>query len=372
VNDSSKKLIAYVDDEPANLTLVQKALKNSYEVRCFSNGDEFMASDYNEPDLILLDVQMPGLNGYEICQKLRQELIKKPILFLSCFSTVEDRLKGYESGGDDYLTKPFDVMELRDKIESNLDRVHELESVKQQLTDSNKFAFQLMANAGELGSILRYISESYLANNVEPLSQSLLSVLQEYDLRASVRLQVAGKDYVESSSESISNLAHELLFAYPNAKKIATFQNRCLLSTNEVSILIKNLPDDEEKVGRLRDHLAAILDATVHQLRYLTAQEHQRQAHSAFMGSLRSRTDSLIDNVDTMNAAAKNNIRNTNNAIKNSLIDLEVTADLDEHALDSIRDISNTFEENMSDLVDQMDEMEDQINSLIEVIRSNK
>ena len=80
--------------------------------------DALMASKAWKPDLIIVDVEMPGVGGYQTCRrfKLMDETAGTPVIFLSGHDQIEDRLKGYEAGGDDYLTKPFDPLELKAKV----------------------------------------------------------------------------------------------------------------------------------------------------------------------------------------------------------------------------------------------------------------
>jgi len=115
----SKKQILIVDDAAENLKLFYGLLKNEYKVSVASSGEaalKFIDAG-NSPDLILLDVMMPGLNGFEVCQRLRthKELSHVPIIFLTGKSGEEDEKKGFEAGGSDYLTKPvsYDILTAR-------------------------------------------------------------------------------------------------------------------------------------------------------------------------------------------------------------------------------------------------------------------
>jgi len=115
----AKKSIAYLDDEPANLKIIQRLLEAEYKISCFHNSEEFLAANYLHADLLLLDVNLPSISGYQVCKEIRENAYDKPVLFLSAHSHVEDRLKGYQAGGDDYLGKPFNIDELKLKIKNN-------------------------------------------------------------------------------------------------------------------------------------------------------------------------------------------------------------------------------------------------------------
>lgn len=112
------KILA-VDDDDANLNIITEILSDDYHVKTALTGEEALeVVDSFIPDLVLLDIMMPGIDGYEVCKMLRADskLSNTKILFLSAKELLEDRLFGYGVGGDDYITKPFDEEELLAKI----------------------------------------------------------------------------------------------------------------------------------------------------------------------------------------------------------------------------------------------------------------
>jgi len=116
--------IALVDDEEKIRTNLAYALEHEgYEVMVFSNGEEAWAAlEKSKPDLLILDIMMPRLNGLELCRRIRRTDQTLPILFLSSRDEELDRVIGLESGGDDYLCKPFSIRELLARIRVILKR----------------------------------------------------------------------------------------------------------------------------------------------------------------------------------------------------------------------------------------------------------
>lgn len=127
------KRILIVDDEIGIRELIQLYLeKKMYHVQSVGSGLASIDFVRNEnPNLILLDIEMPGMNGFEVCRKIR-EFSNVPILFVSCKKDLTDRIEGIQIGADDYITKPFDFHELEARIEAifrreewvNLDKQH--------------------------------------------------------------------------------------------------------------------------------------------------------------------------------------------------------------------------------------------------------
>jgi len=116
--------ILIVDDLPANLKVLVNILKNQdYKIRKVTNGQSAIKAVKKElPDLILLDIKMPDMDGYEVCKKLKsdRETQDIPIIFISALSDVFDKVKAFEVGGIDYITKPFQQEEVLARIKTQL------------------------------------------------------------------------------------------------------------------------------------------------------------------------------------------------------------------------------------------------------------
>src|SRR5688572_3372264 len=127
--------ILVIDDEPINHKLVARALESlNYELHFAGNGMEGVTKARNlEPDLIITDVMMPDINGYEVTRILRREqrFAATPILVLTAQSGLQDKLKSFESGADDHLTKPFEAAELLMRVTALLRRLEASRLIRQ-------------------------------------------------------------------------------------------------------------------------------------------------------------------------------------------------------------------------------------------------
>ena len=116
--------LAIIDDDQEILTLLDEYLaKNGFEVEGFSDGETFLSRDETEFSLLILDIGLPGIDGLEICRRLRQKS-SIPIIMLTAASDDLDRILGLELGADDYLGKPFNPRELLARIKALLRRMH--------------------------------------------------------------------------------------------------------------------------------------------------------------------------------------------------------------------------------------------------------
>lgn len=138
INDMTSTILI-VEDEPAlQETLVYNLEKEGYTVKSEVNGLEaVVTARSNKPDLVILDVMLPGIDGFEVCRILRQEM-SMPILMLTARAEEIDRVVGLEVGADDYLSKPFSMRELLARVRAQLRRSRviqeELEKFKQTPT----------------------------------------------------------------------------------------------------------------------------------------------------------------------------------------------------------------------------------------------
>ena len=121
----NKNNILIVDDTPENLTvLLQMLTKQGYRVRPALSGEiALKAVQADPPDLILLDILMPEMDGYEVCSVLKssEQTAQIPIIFISALSDVEDVVKAFQTGGVDYITKPFQIDEVLARVRTHLE-----------------------------------------------------------------------------------------------------------------------------------------------------------------------------------------------------------------------------------------------------------
>ena len=123
MQDLSESRILIVDDVKSNIDILVEALRDEYKLSVALDGAAALRNvEQRAPDLVLLDIVMPGIDGYEVCRRLRaqQSTHDLPIMFLSSLEDVKDKTRGFEVGGNDYLTKPFEVLEVKARVRSLL------------------------------------------------------------------------------------------------------------------------------------------------------------------------------------------------------------------------------------------------------------
>jgi CheY-like chemotaxis protein len=292
--------ILAVDDEPFNLEIIEEILEDlDLQLVTAESGPECLeVLESFSPQVVLLDVSMPGMDGYEVCRKIKANPATKDIvvMFVSARGSVEERMEGYAVGAEDYIVKPFAHGELKSKL-SNLGQILlEKESLEQQIEDATSTAFSAMATSSEMGQIVNYIEQIGQIDDVSELAQALISCLSSFGLNCNMELRIGDERLHFASAGLCSPIVLELFEILKSKGRLHEFQNRILVNYENLSLLILNMPeDDEEKHGRIRDHICFIVSVTEQQLlSILTKKELEDQqrnlaevismVHSKFTG----------------------------------------------------------------------------------------
>jgi sigma-B regulation protein RsbU (phosphoserine phosphatase) len=142
----SECLVLLVDDARSNLDILIEGLKSEHQLSFATSGEAALqVAARRPPDLVLLDIVMPGLDGYEVCRRLRQmpATAEVPIMFLSSLEEVEDKTRGFEVGANDYLTKPFNMLEVKARVRSLLKAKAYNDAVKEQMASELRVAREI-------------------------------------------------------------------------------------------------------------------------------------------------------------------------------------------------------------------------------------
>ena len=135
VDNAKKALVLIVDDSKINIDVLNGLLHEIYDVKFALNGEKALeiASKEPHPDIILLDVMMPEMNGYEVCTLLKKDEATShiPVIFVTALNEMEDELTGFKVGGEDYITKPITPEIVLARVKTHI----ELKEVKDKLVE---------------------------------------------------------------------------------------------------------------------------------------------------------------------------------------------------------------------------------------------
>jgi len=143
--------ILIVEDEPKVASFIKKGLESSDFIADLAKDGLTaqkiaLSASY---DAIILDIMLPGMDGFEVCRQLRKQNLKIPILMLTALGTIEDKVKGFDAGTNDYLTKPFEFQELLIRLRSLIKRFHDDSKQSLRIADLELFIDSKMVKRGE-------------------------------------------------------------------------------------------------------------------------------------------------------------------------------------------------------------------------------
>lgn len=297
LDSAQKPKVFVVDDQAYYAALVGQAIGDFCTILPFSNGEAALAAaQESAPDLMLLDVEMPGIDGYETCRRLKADPSTAAIsvIFVSGHDEIEDRLKGYEAGGQDYMIKPFDFKELKSKVEFLLAQAKERAELKSQVDSVSTTAMLVMSNMSEVGVLLDALRRFNACNNYQDLAQEMVRAVSNYDLQAIA--QVSGVDGTvrASSSGTVSPREESVIIRMSEmGERIVEFKSRMSVSYEHATLLINNVPvADPEFCGRLRDHLAMLVEGADVRVQGINAM-HESNLRKAIETSVAGITETL-------------------------------------------------------------------------------
>ena len=157
--------ILVVDDQPQNIRLIGTFLRKYYNLLIAENGPKAIDTAISkQPDLILLDIMMPDMSGFEVCEVLKKNEITKeiPIIFLTAKTETDDILKAFEIGGVDYVTKPFNAMELMARIRAHIELKNSKEIIKDQFEQLKQKNEQLKKTYEDLEHQAQHLNKLYM------------------------------------------------------------------------------------------------------------------------------------------------------------------------------------------------------------------
>ncbi|MFL0801291.1 MAG: response regulator [Agarilytica sp.] len=304
--------ILIVDDSPQEIHVLLEELKDDFAVTAATSGEDALASlaENEKPNLILLDVNMPGISGYETCEKIRadSDLVDIDIIFLSANDSTEEIIRGLDVGASDYITKPYDPDVLRSKIRQVVQTHTARSQLKEQADSASKLVYSLISESGNLGNIVNFLRTTFSIKTPESLLEATIESLRLYDLNAVVYFNAAPIRMIDSTSGSPTMLEIELLERlHGHHEPIVEKEKRAFIIKDGVVVLIKNMPLENEKRGSLKDQLMILLEGANAKLNHLAESAEKSSQQSVIIKDTIIQAKNSLDDIHMLQEAHKKN-----------------------------------------------------------------
>jgi CheY-like chemotaxis protein len=243
-----KELILVVDDQPANLKVISGVLNNQYALSVANCGERALKIlETLQPGLILLDIMMPGMDGFQVCRILKQNEKTRdiPVIFLSAKTETDDIIKGFEIGAVDYIFKPFNPREIKVRIQNHLNLSNAKRKIAEQNAELEKFKSDLEKTNGELQKSVAEKDKffSIIAHDLKTPFNGLLGLLQILTEENHKISEISKNEMIETlyqSTKNVYSLIENLLEWSQTQRKIVSF-NPKPIHVHEIVTLVKNL-----------------------------------------------------------------------------------------------------------------------------------
>ena len=291
--------VCVVDDDPAVRDIICAMLDPDYPVEAFESAEACQAALTDTlPDLLLLDINLPGMNGYTFCQQIKSDgrLRKMPVIFVSGHDSPEERIAGYDAGGEDFIVKPFEPEELLRKVKVAQQIVQNQRTLAEQVEESEHLSSLVLASMDETGILLQFMSKLIAMNSAQEICAGGLELLRRYRLEGVVQTRLDGETLTMSASGTNLPLEASVIEHVRNQGRIFEFSRRSVHNFERVTLMINNLPlDDPEYCGRLRDHLSVAAQGIDSRLKALSDEIRSRRAEQGIQQALENVGKTIID-----------------------------------------------------------------------------
>lgn len=302
INDNSNTRIMIVDDSPELIHMLLEDLQSDFIVTAALSADEALQllAENQLPDIVLLDVNMPGMSGYEACEQIKSDplLADVDIVFLSSNNAIEEIARGLAVGGADYLIKPYDPGVLRTKL-AHIQRLREQRMQwRADAKNANELVMTVITETGALGVVVNFLRTSLALDSQQALMDCLLDSLRNYGLNAIAYWRLGELLECNATGEISSMLELELVERlHGHAQCLHEIGDHLVIVQRHAVLLIKNMPADESKRGSLQDNLQIILEGVNAKLDYFMVQQSHMEMKQQLIDEIAANLYATLDDI---------------------------------------------------------------------------
>ncbi len=253
--------VLVVDDDNIMCTLYRTILSRTYDVVPVNSGEEALQICKRQmPDMILLDIEMPVMSGYEVCERVR-EFSNAPIIFVTAHQEIEAHLKAYNAGGNDIITKPIDIQILQHKVDLSFKNLRvQQQQLKEKKSHPGESA-SFLSSAGESGILINFMRASLACRSYAALAEKLVDAAQGFGIECSVLIRHGKETTMLTTHGEVTSLEQSILEQSSKLGREFQFKNRLVVNHDRISILVSNLPsDDNVKADKIRENISILAE----------------------------------------------------------------------------------------------------------------
>lgn len=299
-----------VDDAEPIRVMLESSFKKEYIVITYASAEDCLAQLVEEgltPGIFLLDVNLLGMDGYSLCRQLKASpgMANIQVIFISSRDDLESRLEGYAAGGDDYVVKPYNLPELKEKVAAARRHLVKQQALDEQVHESQILTSLVLSNLDEYALLVKFLRSLNDCHSPRSLITLLLDLLRAYGLQSAIQIRLPGEEITLGAHGENHPLEVAIISHVRKMDRIFEFKRRAAYNFEHITVLINNVPlHDPELCGRLRDHLAIAVESANGKIDNLLTKEGFSQARDT-AAELFAQLQTVVQEVEKNYAGAR-------------------------------------------------------------------
>lgn len=253
--------VLVVDDVATTRAIHNLILARNFEVKNAASGQEALDLCAERlPDLILLDVEMPGLNGFDTCRKLR-ERYDIPIIFATAHESLEEHLKAFDAGGTDLCVKPVSAEILIRKVRLAISQWRERTELKNRQESLKAQAELYQSGMSDRRLLLQFTRIALGCDNYEQLARNFLHACRLFGVQCCIAIRHDNTESAWSAEGPATALERSVLTQIASMGPLVQFKNRLAINQDRLSAVVSNMPEENsDEAIRIRDNMSMLVD----------------------------------------------------------------------------------------------------------------
>ncbi len=258
-----KETIFIVADDNNFLTTHNKVLSESFSVFGVCNLDDLgLAIEAEKPKTLLLNISSFNDSLVSLCQTIISDQSYSPEIIILADESIDQAIlqSYYEVGISDQLIEPFQSSELIAKLTLSVARKNRELSLLTEVKESQNMVFDTMKQASQYSLVMAFFKNIALCSSLEQVAEYFFETMSALELSATLRFNLPTVTYYHPDNKTVPLLEQNVYEALVDKGRLFEFKNRLIVNDNNVSFLVKNIPNDEAELGLLRDYCAALVE----------------------------------------------------------------------------------------------------------------
>lgn len=277
---SERQSIFCVDDDVMSDVIVESIFADEYQVEVFTSAEGCLSRlESKRPDIFLVNVDLPGMDGFALCRTLKQraDTASIPVVFITRTDLAEVRLAGYEAGGEDFISKPYVIDEVRYRVGNIHKAIERHEAMRQQLAGSEELSSLLLSNMDEYAVLIKFMRVLNESPDADAIAQAILGMLHSFRLQGAVQIRLPGRTFTLGDAGRDHPMETATIAHVATLERIFQFKRCSAYNFDLLTVLVNNMPvEDADLCGRLRDHLAIAAEMADARIRAMVADQRFR------------------------------------------------------------------------------------------------